>query len=399
MNNVDAEQNLKLLNILTFLSGFRTYEGVLAIFFATVSGSFALGMTIFAVINLSASFFEIPTGILSDNIGRKKTLLIYYFSGAVAVLIFHLAQSTPVLLLGAITLGFSAAMRSGAISAFVYENLDILGIKDEFKKVEGRRSAIGRYSLVVAGVVGAIIIYLSDIRTAIFLTWIVLVGAFLVSFWLRDIDDFELKKANVYADLSKAWNSFVHDPVLRDLSLGRMIARGAGNVEYRFRALFFAMIMPEWLVNLVGILNNLISGIAMQWTHRVVYKLGILRSLVHIDVLDRFVVSGLVLLNTITSGVIMNITTSIAYGIREIAAEDLLQLRYSKDQRATMGSLVGLGGGLVYGVAAILVGLLADHIGLLNTMLLMQPILLISSFFFYRGIKLATATNTRKGEL
>lgn len=384
----NAERNLKLLNILTFLNGFRTFEGVLAVFFATVSGSFAVGMTVFAVMNLSASFFEVPTGVLSDNIGRKKTLLIYYFSGALAILIFYLAQSTTALIIGAVITGFSMAMRSGAVSAFVYENLELLGRKDEFKRVEGKRFALGRYSLVVAGIVGTAIIFLADIRTAILLTLIVLATAFILGFLLKDIKKFELKKANIYADLAKAWRGFVHDPALRDLSLGRMIARGAGNVEYRFRSLFFAAIMPEWLVNLLGMLNNLISGIAMQWTHWIVRKLGILRSLVHIDVLDRFIVSGLVLINTVTSGILMNITTSIAYGIREIAAEDLLQSRYSKDQRATMGSLVGLGGSLIYGIVAISVGLLADHIGLLQTMLLMQPILLVASFFFYRGIKL-----------
>ena len=382
-----ASRNLRLLNALTFLHGFRTYEGVLAVFFATTSGSFTAGMSVFAVMNLSASFFEIPTGVLSDNIGRKKTLLLYHFSGALAIFIFFLAQSTTALIVGAIVTGFSMAMRSGAISAFVFENLELLSRTDEFKKVEGKRSAFGRYSLVLAGVVGTLTIYIADIRTAIFLTLIVLIIAFLLSFLIRDIKKFELRKANIYADLSKAWLSFVHDPALRDLSLGRMIARGVGNVEYRFRSLFFSAIMPEWLVNLLGMLNNLISGIAMQWTHWVVHRLGILRSLVHIDILDRFIVSGLVLVNTITSGVLMNVATSIAFGIREIAAEDLLQSRYSKDQRATMGSLVGLGGSFIYGVAAILVGLLADNIGLWQTMLVIQPTLLVSSFFFYRGIK------------
>lgn len=386
--NHNAEQNIKLLNILTFLKGFRTYEGVLAVFFATVSGSFTVGMTVFAVMNLSASFFEVPTGVLSDNIGRKKTLLLYYFSGALAILIFYLAQSTTALIVGAVITGFSMAMRSGTVSAFVYENLELLGRKDEFKKVEGKRFALGRYSLVIAGIVGTAIIYFVDIRTAILLTLIVLIAAFLLAFLLRDIKKFELKKANIYADLTKAWKNFIDDPGLRDLSLGRMISRGAGNVEYRFRSLFFSAIMPEWLVNLLGMLNNLISGIAMQWTHWVVHKFGILRSLVHIDILDRFVVSGLIFLNTITSGIIMNVTTSIVFGIREIAAEDLLQSRYSKERRATMGSLVGLGGSLIYGIAAISVGFLADYIGLWHTMLLMQPILLIAAFFFYRGIEL-----------
>lgn len=386
--NGNAERNLKLLNILTFLNGFRAYEGVMAIYFATISGSFAMGMTVFAVMNLSSSFFEIPTGVMSDNIGRKKTLLLYYFSGTLAVLLFYLSNSTEMLIAGAVVTGFSMALRSGAVSAFVYENLDLLDKKDEFKKVEGKRLALGRYALVTAGLAGTVIIYLTDIRTAILFTLVILAIAFLISFFLKDIQKFEPRKANIYADIAKAWNGFVNDPALRDLSLGRMIARGAGNAEYRFRSLFFSAIMPEWLVNLLGMLNNFVSGIAMQSAHWFVVKFGIKRSLIHIDIFDRGLIAILVMINTVTSGILMNIITSISFGLREVAAEDLLQSRYSKEQRATMGSLVGLGGSLIYGVVAISVGVLADYIGLLNTMLLMQPILLIATFFFYRGIKL-----------
>lgn len=384
---LQAEKNLKLLNVLTFLNGFRAYEGVLAIYFATISGSFSVGMTMFALMNLSASFFEVPTGILSDNIGRKKTLLIYYFSGTLAILLFYFANSTNILILGAIVTGFSMAMRSGAISAFVYENLELLGTQKLFKSTEGKRLALGRYSLVVAGVIGTGIIYFYDIRSAILLTLVMLTVAFVLSFLIKDIKKFELSKANIYSDIGKAWRGFLNDPALRDISLGRMIARGAGNSEYRFRSLFFSAIMPDWLVNLLGMLNNLVSGVAMQTAHWFVRKFGFMRTLVHIDIFDRILISILVAINSVTSGIVMNITTSISFGLREIAAEDLLQSRYSKDQRATMGSLVGLGGSLIYGVMAISLGFLADHIGLWHTMLFIQPLLLISAVFFYRGIK------------
>jgi uncharacterized membrane protein YbaN (DUF454 family) len=52
-----------------------------------------------------------------------------------------------------------------------------------------------------------------------------------------------------------------------------------------------------------------------------------------------------------------------------------------------MGSLVGLGGTLIYGVVAIVAGLLADQIGLFYTMLAFQPLLLIATFFFWKGVK------------
>jgi len=42
-------------------------------------------MMIFSVIFLSQAILEIPTGLLSDFIGRRKTLLIGAFSGFLAL--------------------------------------------------------------------------------------------------------------------------------------------------------------------------------------------------------------------------------------------------------------------------------------------------------------------------
>lgn len=384
-----AERNLKLLNILTFLYGFRAYEGVLALYFASITGSYALAMTMFAIFNFSSSLFEVPTGILSDHIGRKKTIILYFLTGTIAAVLYYFATSTEILMIAAVFTGISMAFGSGTMTAFSFENAETLGRESEYKKIEGKRKALGRYSLVTAGILGTGLIYLFDIKSAILLTLVVLVIACITSLFLSDLRTFEVDKSNIFSDLGKAWRYFFADPVLRDISIGKMAARGLGNCEYRFRSLFFSAIMPDWLVNLLGMLNNLISGFAMQLAHWVVHRFGIMRALVHIDIIDRGIIAACISLYTITTGVMMNVVTSISYGIREVAAEDLLQARYSKDQRATMGSLVSLGGTLIYGVVAIAAGMLADKIGLLYTMLAFQPLLLIGTFFFWKGIKRA----------
>lgn len=382
-----AKKNLGLLSILAFLFGFRAFEGVIAVYFAAITGSFAVAMSVLAIMNLSASFFEIPTGIFSDHIGRKKTLIIYYFSGTLAILLYYLANSSTLLILGSIITGFSMAMRSGAVSAFVYENLEVLGKEDEFQKQEGHRQALGRYALVVSGIIGTAVIFVFDIRAAVLLTLLVLTVALLLSFRLSDIKVCNPKTSNIYATLGEAWKKFRMDKILRDLSIGRMINQGGGNVEYRFRALFFAVIVPEWLVNLFGILNNFISGLSMKYSHKIVGRFGFMKSLVHAEIFDRITTTVFVVINSVSSAFAMNAISGVVFGVRQIASEDLLQTRYSKDQRATMGSIVGLGGSLVYGILGIAIGFLADGVGVINTMLILQPILILSSIFFYRGIK------------
>jgi hypothetical protein len=235
---------------------------------------------------------------------------------------------------------------------------------------------------------GTVIILVFDIRVAVLFTFLIFAVAFSLSFQLSDINVRDPKTSNIYVTMVEVWRQFKTDKILRDFSIGRIINYGGCNVEYRFRALFFATIMPEWLVNILGTLNNLISGLSMKYSHKIVKRFGFMKLLVHAEIFDRIVTSIFVVINSIQSAFVMNTIASVVFGVRKIASEDLLQTRYSKDQRATMGSIVGLGGDLLYGILGVAIGFSADKIGVINTMLILQPILLLSAIFFYRGIRI-----------
>jgi MFS family permease len=381
-----ANRNLWLLNILTFLYTFRTFEGVWVIYFASITGSYATAMGLFAVMHISSSSLEVPTGILSDRIGRKRTIILYCLFGFVSTLLFYVAESTMVLLAGSVLVGLSMALGSGTISAFVYENLEALNQSDLYKKYEGKRRAQGKYSIVVAGLLGSVIIYFYDIRTALLVTLVAIFASMIASVFLKDMRRVSINKSNIYSDIGIALKQFKTNASLRDFSLGRMFSRGVGNADYRFRSLFLSSIMPEWLVNLVNMAASLVVGLVMHANQFIVNKLGLKKSLIHLEVLNRSVVAVCVLLYTTTSGIVLTISNSISHGISDVASEDLLQARYTKDQRATMGSLVSLGSSVIYIITAVLSGFIADQIGLLYTMLLLQPFLLIPTYFFWRGL-------------
>jgi len=384
---LQAEKNLRLLNILAFINNFRTYEGVLVVFFVAITESYTVAMAMFAIMHITSSIMEVPTGILSDQIGRRKTIILYIFSNLLAILLFYLANSTAYLVFGTILIGISISLSSGTISAFVYENLETLGKTDLYKKFEGKRKAQSMYALTIAGLIGALVIYLYDIRTALLITLVLTFAALVLSFFLADLKKFKPNKANIYHDLSTALKEFKNNASLRDLSLGRIFARGLGNAEYRFRSLFFSSIMPDWLVNLLITFGNLATGLVMHINHFIVGKIGAKRSLVHLNILEKVLVSILAFIYTPVAAFLMTLVTSTNYGVRDIASEDLLQARYTKNQRATMGSLVGLGGSAVYVITALLTGLLADQIGLLGTIIILQLAFFIAIYFFWRGVE------------
>lgn len=95
------EYNIRLLGWHNFLTDFRLYGPFIVIYFAEVSGSWTLAMMALSIMMVTSAALEIPTGILSDRIGRKKTLAAGSLFSALAVATYAIAPSFALLALGA----------------------------------------------------------------------------------------------------------------------------------------------------------------------------------------------------------------------------------------------------------------------------------------------------------
>ncbi len=69
---MNLHKNVKLLILFEFLIEFRLYSAIIVIYFAAVTGSYALAMSLLSIVMISAAVFEVPTGVFSDLVGRKK---------------------------------------------------------------------------------------------------------------------------------------------------------------------------------------------------------------------------------------------------------------------------------------------------------------------------------------
>src|SRR5438046_688143 len=108
-----VSRNLHLLGWFNFWADFRPYGPIAILYFTHVSGSYALGMSIFSAAMLSQSFFELPTGVLSDMIGRKKTVVYGAVASVFALIIYAIGGTYLALLTGAIFEGLSRSFYSG----------------------------------------------------------------------------------------------------------------------------------------------------------------------------------------------------------------------------------------------------------------------------------------------
>lgn len=69
-------------------------------------------------------------------------------------------------------------------------------------------------------------------------------------------------------------------------------------------------------------------------------------------------------------------SASVLYGTGEVAKSTLLQHEFTDGQRATMASINSLAGNAFFAVFVVLVGILADRVGLAGSLLIAQICLL-----------------------
>jgi MFS family permease len=69
-------RNIRLLCIHNFLVDFRLQDAFRPIYFAQITGSYTLAMAVFSVAWITSALADIPTGVFSDKMGRKFTIVL-----------------------------------------------------------------------------------------------------------------------------------------------------------------------------------------------------------------------------------------------------------------------------------------------------------------------------------
>ena len=115
------KKNLTLLALFNFLLDFRPYAPLGIIYFARSTGSFLTGMSVFAVTTLTMAVCELPLGIFSDRVGRKRTMILGAAAGAASLLCWALGGHYLVFLGGSAFAGLAGALFSGNNEAFLYD--------------------------------------------------------------------------------------------------------------------------------------------------------------------------------------------------------------------------------------------------------------------------------------
>jgi MFS family permease len=376
-------RNIAILSWFNFFVDFVFYAPIAVLYFAQVSGSYALGMSIFSVVQISSALFELPTGVLSDMLGRKNTVVAGAFCSLLSVVFYALGGTYWLLFIGALLEGVGRSFFSGNNDAMLHDSLVETKSEDTYHKQFGFLNGFNALGSAVTAVAGSVLASISFS----FVLWISIVPrAVLValSLFLVEPKIQTERSTNVYLHLKESLEHFRVNKKLRLLTIVSAMRMAVYEGAYTFRTAFVATLWPVWAVGFANMISNLGAAISFFYSGKIIDRFGYKNVLVFEIIINRIINLIALIFPTIVSPALMG-TTSLTYGVTTTAVNTLQQREFTPKQRATLGSLSSLFGSFAFGVAAVTLGYIGDKLGAGNA-LIIAHVSILSILFFYKQI-------------
>jgi MFS family permease len=374
-------KNIKILTWFNFLTDFRFYAPIAIIYFAKVTGSYVLGTSIFSIVAISSAFFEVPTGIVSDYIGRKNTVIFGSIASVLCVVLYAIGGSYWMLVFGAFMEGLSRAFYSGNNDALLHDTLSDLGKSHDYHVHYGKTHSMFQIAGASAAVIGGFVA-----------TW-----SFALLMWLSVIPQIiglclsfgiiEPKKrggtSNIYSHFGQSIIYFIKNKKLRILSMTDIIGYASGEASYQFQTAFFGTLWPLWAIGLARTISGFAAAVSFYTAGKFVKKFREIPILIFGNLFGRIFNLIALFFVSLASPVLMSLT-SLLFGTTTSAKSNLFQKEYTEDQRATMSSLNSLASNISFAIFALGVGFLADRIGGAKALIIINIIQFIPIFLYFK---------------
>ncbi len=156
-----------------FLKNLRFFDPFIILFFREMGLSFLEIGILFSIREISTNIFEIPTGIIADSYGRRKSMLFSFSAYIISFITFYLFPHFSIYAGAMILFAIGEAFRTGTHKAMILEYLKIKGIEDTKVYYYGRTRACSKFGSAVSSLLAALLVFYSGSFRIIFIASVV----------------------------------------------------------------------------------------------------------------------------------------------------------------------------------------------------------------------------------
>jgi MFS family permease len=197
-----------------FLKNLRFFESFLILFFLSKGLTYVNIGFLYSIRELTIFIIEIPSGVIADALGRKKTMILAFATYIFSFIIFYLAGNFILLSLAMVLFAFAEAFRSGVHKAMIFNYLQRNGWEDQKANYYGHTRAWSQKGSAISAVIAAGFVFYTGNYNVIFLASVIpyfLDMMIIISYpnWL-DGDLKNIKGLSVKEKFTEVERAFVH---------------------------------------------------------------------------------------------------------------------------------------------------------------------------------------------
>lgn len=330
-------KNISLMFAMELMGGMLFFLPILALYFEQSLFNTTNVAIIYSVEAIFAAIFEVPSGVIADKIGGKRTMIFAHIILLIGYVFLAIGGSMAFFLAYAIINAFARSLNSGADSAFLYDTLKEEGNEKYFKKIFGTYSAFWPLGASLSSIIGAYLAVI-NFKLPIILSFFPIAIVVILACFLKQ-PKYEKSNSKAHHHTIKAFNVLAHSRQLGLLVLAgifsTMFIYSIDNLDSIY--LYFKEI-PVYYFGYIGTVKYIFIALGSYSTHWLTSKVGNKAVLV----VSSFVMASSFLFSTFSTGVLFLffwILPVSMYGFKTTITDEIIHKEAPSDIRATVLSI------------------------------------------------------------
>jgi len=404
----DKDLQFYKFSLYGFLKNLRFFEPFLILFFAEKGILYLQIGTLYAVREISTNILEIPTGIVADSLGRRRTMVYSFISYILSFIIFYFSKSYFLFIIAMIFFSFGEAFRTGTHKAMIFEYLKIKGWKKQKVYYYGNTRSWSQIGSALSSLIAAGIVLYSGSYKFIFLysTIPYVLDLLLMISYPKELDG-EIKKLErkkIKQNFRKVLEEFIYS--FKSINIFRAI----GNLSvyggfYKAAKDYIQPILRTFALSLPILLfleDKQRSSIVIGIVYFIIFMLNSFASRESGNAADKFRNLYIPLNLTMIVGFSMGILSGVFYNLELAVVSIVLYIgiyllenlrkpmgisyvtdMMKQDILATALSVESQASSLATAIIALLLGFFADKYGVGSSLVIVSIILILTTPFYF----------------
>jgi len=372
------EANIKKYYIYRAVQSFFFILPIYFLFLMDNGLTLAQAFGIQAIYMATSVILTIPGGLLADNIGRKKSILLSSLSLLIATFIYSLSTQLYQFIIAEVIFAAAWALNAGAAPAFIYDTLIELDRRDEYKKIWGNAAFITLLVIGIAGLIGGLVAQ-TGFRNVFYISLIPFFIAVFIPLGFTEPHRHRSGKGQFEQLKDSLIFSMKHRRV-RSLILYFAVLTGMIHMAYYFMQPYLQGIgIPIYAFGYIYLAAFWVEALGAKFSHIIENFLGEKKTLISMVILSMV---GILFMGLVQSpiGLVFPIIIMFFYGFIEPVISNYINEHVSSFRRATIMSIQIATKSLIVAAASPFLGYLAELFSL-QTAILLSALVLLAEFF------------------